>query len=58
MRFLAASRASSWCRGGRVSCRQPHHLQDGEVALPPEVFAHRRPHGGELVVGVHHSVHQ
>jgi len=43
-------------RGTMELCTAAHHLQGGQVLLPPEVLLVLWTHGREHVVGVHHDV--
>jgi len=43
-------------RGTRELRTAAHHLQGGQVLLPPEVLLVLWTHGREHVVGVHHDV--
>lgn len=33
-----------------------HHLEHGQVLLPPQIFLHLRSHRGQHVIRVHHDV--
>lgn len=44
--------------GGGRACVVQYHLEHGQVFLPPQVFLHLRPDGGQHVVRVHDDMYE